>query len=112
MKEKNHEQASIWGKWWLPVRKWFYSIWLGYELTTRFYEYALSVHSYFQSEHDYLAAQMGNMGHQLLDLFCSVSTFVVCTIYLTIPACYVLFRFFQEKKPTQTRFEARFKRIF
>jgi len=36
MEEQNLQLKSIWGKWWEPIRKWFYPAWLIYETTVRF----------------------------------------------------------------------------
>ncbi|AUP80676.1 hypothetical protein [Flavivirga eckloniae] len=107
--EKNNKQSkSIWGKWWTPIRKWFYPAWLIYEVTIRFYDYALAVHSYFMEQQNYL----GEIGALILAVFCSVVTFIICTFYLTIPACFILYKFFKEDNLTKVRFEERIKRFF
>ncbi|MBW1298404.1 hypothetical protein GBO31_23090, partial [Aquimarina litoralis] len=41
MEEHSSKLKSIWGQWWEPFRKWLYPLWLLYETTIRFYEYAL-----------------------------------------------------------------------
>ncbi len=103
---------SIWGKWWEPIRKWFYPAWLAYETLIRFYDYSLSVNSYFTNQQDFIAFYIGDIGAQILNVFCSVSTFALCTIFLTVPACFVLYKFFKAKKLTGTQFENKIKPFF
>ncbi|GEM_PF-1530755 len=105
-------QQSIWGKWWVPIRKWFYPAWLVYETSVRFYEYTKAVHLYFEEQYDHLFSSIGAIGARSLDLLCSAITFTGCTIFLTVPAGFVLYRFFKVDNLTDTRLEARFKKIF
>jgi len=97
----NIQLQSIWGRWWIPVRKWFYPLWLAYETLVRFYEYAQSVYNYF-----------GASGYPSLGTFCAVATFTVCTAFLTVPACFLLYRFFSTSNLTSTQIEFKLKPIF
>lgn len=111
--EENYKQLkSIFGKWWLPVRKWFYPIWLSYELSIRFYDYTLSVNDYFIGKQAFYASYIGKIGLQTLAVFCSLSTFIICTAFLTVPACLVFYQFFKIENLTATSFEAEIKRFF
>jgi hypothetical protein len=112
MEENNKQLKSIWGKWWEPQRKWFYPIWLVYETSIRFYDYAQSAHDYFISQHDYLTSYIGGIGSQTLDIFSSLATFVICTAFLTVPASFVLYKFFKVESLTGTPLEKRMKRLF
>lgn len=109
MEEKNNQLQSIFGKWWEPVRKWFYPAWLIYETSIRFYEYAQSVHNKFIIQQDYIASFIGKMGVHILDIFCCLATFSICTFFLTVPTCFVLYKFFKIENLTNTQFEERIK---
>lgn len=107
--EKNTNRAtSIWGKWWEAIRKWFYPAWLVYEVSIRFYEYGLSTHAYILEQQEYI----GEIGAQSLAIFSAVATFVICTLYLTVPACLALYKFFTPFNSNTTRFEEKMKYIF
>ncbi|CAM1368583.1 conserved hypothetical protein [Tenacibaculum litoreum] len=113
MEDNNKQQLkSIWGKWWEPIRKWFYPAWLIYETSIRFYEYALSVHIYFKNPQNNIASYIGEASTQILGIFCSLSTFIICTVFLTIPTCFILYKFFKTKNLTGSQFEATLKPIF
>lgn len=111
MEENNKELKSIWGKWWEPIRKWFYPAWLIYEVSIRFNDYGKAVHNYFLDQSS-LASYIGELGAQTLASLCSVATFVICTLFLTLPACLVLFKFFKVINLTGHPIEERFKPIF
>lgn len=98
MEDLNNQQKSIFGTWWEPIRKWFYPAWLIYETSIRFYEYSLGVSNYF-------IEQQGNIGElfaQILAITCALATFLICSFYLTIPTCIILYRFFKEDKLTNS----------
>lgn len=101
MEETNIRLQSIWGKWWEPIRKWFYPLWLAYETSMRFIEYAVSVQNYFDE-----------LGYPALSLIFGVATLVICTAFLTVPACFILFRFFNTSNLTSTQIESKLKPIF
>lgn len=101
MEEMNIRLRSIWGKWWVPLRKWFYPLWLAYETLIRFYEYADSVQSYF-----------GESGRPYLGTISGIATFAICTAFLTVPACFILFKFFDTANLTGSPIEAKVKPIF
>lgn len=84
--------------WWIPIRKWFYPLWLAYETTLRFYEYALSAEHYFHT-----------LGYPTLAIISSVISFAFCTVFLTFPACFILYKFFDTSNLTGTSLEARLK---
>lgn len=107
MEEFNNQQKSVFGMWWKPIRKWFYPAWLIYETSIRFYEYALAVDKYFIELQD----SIGELFAQILAITCGLTTFLICTFYLTIPACITLYEFFKEDKPSAT-FLHRIKRYF
>lgn len=109
MEEMNIQLKSIWGKWWEPIRKWFYPLWLAYETSFRFYQYALSVQTYYKEQHGDMARYLGEFGSQFLGVFCAVGTFAICTAFLTVPACFVLYRFFKSANLTSTPLEAKLK---
>jgi hypothetical protein len=108
MEENNKQLKSIWGKWWEPIRKWFYSAWLLYELSIRFYDYAVSVHQYIMEQQSYLA----EIYIQPIAIFLSVATFIICSFYLTIPTCFILYRFFTKNNFTNKTFENKIKKYF
>lgn len=106
--EKRKQLKSIWGKGWQSIRKWFYSTWLIYETSIRFYDYGQSVHGYFINQQDYL----GEVGAQVLAIFFGLATFTICTFFLTLPTCLLLYKFFQTKNLTGTLFEESIKTYF
>jgi len=112
MEEKNNQVELILGKWWRPIRKWFYPAWLSYEISIRFYTYAQSVHIYVVAQQDYIASYIGEIGAPSLIVFCSVATFSICTFFLTAPSCFVLFKFFKTDNLTGTQFEEKIKKFF
>lgn len=101
MEEMKIPLQSIWGKWWVPIRKWFYPLWLAYETLVRFYQYADSTHSYFSG-----------LGSPLLGTFCGISAFGICAAFLTLPACFVLYQFFSAENLTGSTIEAKLKPYF
>lgn len=112
MEEKDKQLKSIFGKWWQPVRKWFYPTWLLYELSIRFYDYAIAVFNYLIENQEYFASYIGKVGSQISAVFCSVVTFIVCTAFLTLPACFLLYTFFKTENLTATQFEYQIKKYF
>lgn len=110
--EDKHIKKTIWGSWWEPMRKWFYPVWLAYELSLRFIDYSYSVYQYFSSEQNCIANCLGQLGTHVLNVFCTLSMFVVCSIFLTLPACYAMFHFFKADNLTSTKWEANAKMIF
>lgn len=108
MEENNKQLKSIWGSWWEPLRKWFYPAWLIYELSIRFYEYGQGVYMYFMGQQDFL----GGFTAQAIAILSSAATFVICSFYLTLPACFTLFRFFTLRDLTNSPLEERIKRLF
>jgi len=108
MENNRKHLISIWGKRWEPIRKWFYPIWLFYETTERFYEYALSVYHLFEHQQD----DIGEVTAQVLSIIASVCTFLICFAFLTIPACIALFKFFTSEKTYNAPFERQLKRYF
>ena len=103
---------SVWGSWWEPIRKWFYPVWLGYETSYRFYDYALATYQYSFEQSGHFLASIGSLAADMLALFCSVITFLVCSIFLTVPACYVLYQFFNTENLTGTVLERKGKVYF
>jgi len=112
MEEKNKQLTSIFGKRWEPIRKWFYPIWLLYELSIRFHHYALAVAGSFKERQDYLTNYLGEMGTHSLTVFFSVATFIICTAFLTVPTCFLLYKFFKIENLTATQFEKKIKKYF
>ncbi|NMH89662.1 hypothetical protein [Flavivirga algicola] len=108
MEEYNNHQKSIFGAWWEPFRKWFYPAWLLYELSIRFYDYALAVYQYIIEQQNYL----GEITAQTLAVFLSIATFIICAFYLTIPASLALYKFFKEDKQITNPFIYRIKTYF
>lgn len=107
--EKNNKQLkSIWGKWWESIRKWFYPAWLVYETSIRFYGYGQSVYDYFIVQQGYI----GEIGATTSAIFFSVATFVICASFLTLPASFLLYKFFQTENLTSTWLEEKLKRFF
>ncbi|UTW64554.1 hypothetical protein KFE98_10570 [bacterium SCSIO 12741] len=101
-------QKSILGPWWVPIRPWFYSAWLAYELTIRFYDYGLAVYHYFLEFENHL----GEFGAQALALFCGIAVFLICTSYLTLAGCVLLFKFFSTRNESGNSTEEKFKYYF
>ncbi|MFD0760904.1 hypothetical protein ACFQZW_02285 [Lutibacter aestuarii] len=94
MEEKKTINKSIWGKWWTSFRKWFYPAWLVYETTIRFYEYSLSTYQYFLLQEQYFGSEIS----QLIAILASSLTFAICFFFLTVPASFALFKYFNTKK--------------
>ncbi|UZD22604.1 hypothetical protein PBT90_04115 [Algoriphagus halophytocola] len=110
--EENKQPISIWGKYWEPIRKWFYPSWLAYEVTVRFYDYSKAVYHFFTKQQDFIAVSIGKLGSQTLAIFSSLATFAICTAYLTIPACFALYQFFKKENLTGAAFETKLKTWF
>lgn len=102
---------SIWGNWWIPVRKWFYPAWLCYETTYRFYDYALGTYEYVAQPSSQLLALLGSVATHGLALLCSTITFLICSAFLTVPACIILYHFFNTVDLTGTALEQKMKII-
>ena len=96
MEDLNNQQKSVFGTWWELIRKWFYPAWLIYETSIRFYEYSLGVSNYFIEQQE----SIGELFAQILAITCGLATFLICSFYLTIPSCIILYKFFKEDKPT------------
>ena len=112
MEENTNQLKSIWGPWWEPLRKWFYPAWLLYELTVRFYTYALEVYTYFINPTSIVSSLIGAIGTQTIAILSGVITFVACTAFLTLSACFTLYTFFTTFNLTNSRFEANIKKYF
>lgn len=110
MEEKQNN--SIWGSWWTPLRKWVYPVWLLYEVSIRFYDYALSTYHYFEAFLKSITSLVGNTGVQVLSIASSILTFALCTAFLTIPTCFILYKFFKVGNLTNTSLEQRMKVYF
>lgn len=108
MGENTKQLESIWGKWWEPIRKWFYPTWCIYEVSIRFYDYSQSIYVYFIEQQNHL----GEINAQILAVFFSFISFAICTLYLTIPSCFTLYKLFKEYNLTNTKFEQKIKKIF
>ncbi|AGA77018.1 hypothetical protein [Echinicola vietnamensis] len=104
--------TSIWGKWWEPIRKWFYPTWLGYETSTRFYDYGQSVYNYLLAQQDQVVPDIGAVGARAMALSLSVATFTICSVFLSVPACFILYKFFEVPNLTSTPVESKLKTIF
>ncbi len=98
MEVSNVERKTIWGSWWEPVRKWFYPVWLLYELTHSFGHYAVSSYKYIDNLSNHTIAVLG-----------AVVAFMLCSAFLTLTSCFVLFHFFKTKNLTKTSFEEKVK---
>ncbi len=107
MKEKNKQLKSVWGKWWESIRKWFYPAWLLYELSVRFYDYSEATYHYFIAQN-----YIDELGLQILAIFCSAVTFIICSLFLTVPTCFILYKFFKSGNLTDTPFEDKTKKYF
>ena len=94
MEEFNNQQRSVFGTWWEPIRKWFYPVWLLYETSIRFYEYAFGISLYIIKQQE----SIGEYIAQILAITCGLATFLICTFYLTVPTCIILYKFFKEDK--------------
>ncbi len=108
MEDNNKPLKSIWGKWWEPIRKWFYPVWLLYELSIRFYDYATDVHQYIMEQQNYL----GEITTQALAIFLAIATFIICSFYLIVPTCLTLYKFFAKNNTTSNKIEKKIKRYF
>ncbi|WP_242205481.1 hypothetical protein [Aestuariivivens insulae] len=108
MGEFKNQQKSIFGTWWEPIRKWFYPAWLVYETSIRFYDYALSVYSYFIEQQD----NIGEVITQVLAITCGLTTFLICIFYVTLPVSIILYKFFKDDKPIVNPFIHKIKKYF
>lgn len=109
MKEQNR---SIWGNWWEPFRKWVYPAWLLYEVSIRFYDYAWTAYRYIIKLLSQTAPWLGSIATQVLSITGSLLTFVLCTAFMSVPTCLILYKFFKVNNLTSTRFERRMKVYF
>lgn len=112
MANQNSNLKSFLGPYWSSFRKWFYPAWLIYETSYRFYGYSLGVHEYLSVSQDSISVYIGAFGADALSLFCSVSTFLICTLFLTVPACVLLFQLFVHRNLTGLQIEERIKFYF
>ena len=96
MEEYKSSQKSFLGPWWIPIRKWFYAAWLCYEISIRFYDYGIAVYNYLITQQEML----GTTTAHIIAISGGISTFIVCSFCLTIPACYTIFKFFDSHNPT------------
>jgi len=108
MEESKIHLKSIWGRRWEPIRKWFYPAWLFYETTVRFYDYALSAYQYVKIQEDYI----GDLAAQVFSISASICTFLICFVFLTIPGCFALFKFFRSETTDNASFESQIKKFF
>ncbi|SEC41062.1 hypothetical protein SAMN04489761_2917 [Tenacibaculum sp. MAR_2009_124] len=106
MEANKIQLKSIWGTWWEPIRKWFYPAWLGYETSIRFYDYALSSYSFVRTYENYFGA----FGIEVLAVLAAILTFVICFVFLTIPASIALFKFFKPEETYRITFEMKIKK--
>ncbi|MBC6998625.1 hypothetical protein [Cytophaga sp. FL35] len=106
--EEKQTPPSIWGPWWATIRKWFYPAWLLYETFIRFYGYSSEVQVYLATHLERIAF-MDQRDTQVLATFGGVLTFVVCTISLSLPLCFICYHFFLRSNLTHTLFEKKLK---
>ena len=106
------QKQSIWGSWWTSIRKWFYPAWLMYETTYRFYDYALGTYSYIGTYQTGIYSNLGHAAFETFNICCSVLVFVICFVYLTIPGCLVLYKYFDKELGPLSSFEHKLKMIF
>ncbi|NVK03444.1 MAG: hypothetical protein HWD92_01420 [Flavobacteriia bacterium] len=100
---------SFFGPYWSKFRKWFYPAWLVYETTVRFLAYSSDVSSYFTAQSDAIAEWSGAVGASIITTSSSVLTFLVCSAFLTVPAAYLLYAFFNTQNLTSSSIESKFK---
>ncbi|QDH78119.1 hypothetical protein FKX85_03330 [Echinicola soli] len=105
MERNNVLLTSFWGKW-------FYPTWLGYETSIRFYDYGQSVYGYLLAQQDQIVTYVGAFGAEAMALFFGVATFAICSVFLTVPACFILYKFFESPSLTSTLLEGKLKTIF
>ncbi len=103
---------SIWGAWWVPIRKWFYPAWLVYETAIRCYDYGLWVYHYFDPQAHSIIPYIGETASQVLAIVSGVVTFMICAVFLIVPASMTLFHFFNKANVTNTPLEHRLKKYF
>lgn len=111
MEKQQKKTTSIWGSWWMSIRKWFYLSWFVYEVSIRFYDYSIAVYFYFNDYLNNSVASLSEIGFQILAIISSFLTFTVCTVFLTVPICFLIFEFFKTTNLTNTLFEQKLKRI-
>ena len=111
MEKYNKKTKSIWGSWWMSIRKWFYLLWLIYEVSIRFYDYSLEVYHFFTQHQKNIVSFISEPGFHILAILSSFLTFAICTIFLTVPICFVLYQFFKTTNLTNTLLEEKLKRI-
>lgn len=99
MEVQHIQKRTIWGNRWEPLRKWVYPAWLLYELSYRFCQYAMDTYKYIDE-----------ISTQTLAVSGAVLVFLICTAFLTVSSCFILFRFFKKENLTQTSFEVLTKR--
>lgn len=101
MEVQTKQLQSIWGKWWESFRKWFYPAWLIYETSVRFYEYSIDTHLY-----------LSEISSEILAFVTAIIVFIICSAFLTIPATFILYKFFKVENLTGTSFENNIKKYF
>lgn len=110
MEELQNQSQSIFGKWWLPIRIWFYPAWLLYELSIRFYGYALDIYHYIFKNLEFIFPDINLTLTQITAGSFAFIAFAICFVYLTVPACYILFLFFKRGNLTKSKFELKLKK--
>lgn len=111
METNSLQLKSIWGNWWLSIRKWFYPTWLIYETLIRFYDYTYGVYNYFNKQQENISPYIGDIGASFLNITCSSITFLVCTFFLTVPTSFILYKFFTVYNLSDTKFEVKLKKL-
>ncbi|SFS93158.1 hypothetical protein SAMN04487906_2174 [Zhouia amylolytica] len=111
MEATNKQLTSIWGPWWVPVRRWFYPAWLIYETSCRFYNYSIDVYLYIHHSQGGITTYIGDTATQVLAILGGLATFLICTAFLTAPTSFILFKFFEKEGLTGSILETQIKRF-
>lgn len=104
-KSGQKQMTCIWGAWWIPFRPFAYTLWLAYEVSYRIMDHCVVIHMRFVRHHAGIAQYTGDFLAHALDIGTVVLTFLVCHAALTLPACFIMYKFLAEVNLTNTRFE-------
>lgn len=102
---------SIWGGIWTKFRKWFYPLWLGYELNRNFIGYSSHAGRFISNYSTYLELVLDPWIIKVLYFVVPVFIYVNCHFFLTVPACWGLVYFLSHTSISRTKLEEKLKRI-
>lgn len=83
---------SFYGSWWTSFRKYFYTAWFVYEISLRFYDYALDTQNFILMNVSFHS----NDQSIWLGMVLGGLTFVVCLFFLGYPGAIAIYKYFSK----------------